>query len=154
MSTDRHALAPGAQYQADEESAGGVVIHDGRVAVIVPVKRAMDGRRVLGLPKGHADGDEPPEQAARREVAEETGTQAELIEELGVVRYRYERRGRMIDKAVRFYLFRYLSGDLADHDHEIEDASWMPLELAAEKLTYAGEREMVRRAISRAPLDR
>ncbi len=87
-------------------------------------------------------------------MAEETGTQAELIEELGVVRYRYERRGRMIDKAVRFYLFRYLSGDLADHDHEIEDASWMPLELAAEKLTYAGEREMVRRAISRAPLDR
>ncbi len=154
MSTDRHALAPGAQYQADEESAGGVVIHDGHVAVIVPVKRATDGRRVLGLPKGHADGDETPEQAARREVAEETGTQAELIEELGVVRYRYERRGRMIDKAVRFYLFRYLSGDLADHDHEIEDASWMPLELAAEKLTYAGEREMVRRAISRAPLDR
>src|ERR1700735_3346386 len=140
--------------RARDFSAGGVVVDGDMVVVIVPVKRAADGRRVLGLPKGHADGDETPEQAARREVAEETGTQAELIEELGVVRYRYERRGRMIDKAVRFYLFRYLSGDLADHDHEIEDASWMPLELAAEKLTYAGEREMVRRAISRAPLDR
>ena len=67
-----------------------------------------------------------------------------------MVRYRYERRGRLIDKAVRFYLFRYLSGDLADHDHEIEEARWMPLEQAAEKLTYAGEREMVRRAMSRA----
>jgi 8-oxo-dGTP pyrophosphatase MutT (NUDIX family) len=154
MSTDRHALPPGAQYQADEESAGGVVVQDGHVAVIVPVKRAADGRRVLGLPKGHPDGDETPEQAARREVAEETGTQAELIDELGVVRYHYERRGRTIDKAVRFYLFRYLSGDLADHDHEIEEARWMPLEQAAAELTYAGEREMVRRAISRGTVDR
>ena len=71
-----------------------------------------------------------------------------------MVRYRYERRGRMIDKAVRFFLFQYLSGDLADHDHEIEEASWMPLEQAAENLTYDGEREMVRRAISRASSDR
>jgi 8-oxo-dGTP pyrophosphatase MutT (NUDIX family) len=72
MSTDRDALAPGERYTADEESAGGVVVRDDRVAVIVPVKRAADGRPVLGLPKGHADGDETPEQAARREVAEET----------------------------------------------------------------------------------
>jgi 8-oxo-dGTP diphosphatase len=154
MSTDREALAAGAPYEADEESAGGVVVNDRQVAVIVPVKRAADGRRVLGLPKGHADGDETPEQAARREVAEETGVDAELVDELGVVRYRYERRGRTIDKAVRFYLFRYLSGDLADHDHEIEDARWMALEQAAKELTYSGEREMVRRAISRVPLDR
>jgi 8-oxo-dGTP pyrophosphatase MutT (NUDIX family) len=154
MSTDREALAPGARYEADEESAGGVVVNDGQVAVIVPVKRAADGRRVLGLPKGHADGDETPEQAARREVAEETGVDAELVDELGVVRYRYERRGRAINKAVRFYLFRYLSGNLADHDHEIEDARWMALERAVKELTYSGEREMVRRAISRVPLDR
>src|SRR5581483_9834078 len=139
---------------ADEESAGGVVVKDGQAAVIVPVKRAADGLRVLGLPKGHADGDETPEQAARREVAEETGVDAELVDELGVVRYQYERRGRKIDKAVRFYLFRYLSGGLAAHDHEIEEARWMPLEQAANELTYAGEREMVRRAISLAPLDR
>jgi 8-oxo-dGTP pyrophosphatase MutT (NUDIX family) len=154
MSTDRHALEAGAHYEADEESAGGVVLRDGDVAVIVPVKRAADGRRVLGLPKGHADGDETPEQAARREVAEETGVEAELIEELGVVLYRYERRGRMIDKAVRFYLFEYQSGDVADHDHEIQEARWMPLEQAAAELTYTGEREMVCRAISRARLDR
>ena len=154
MSTDRHALQPGAEVVADEESAGGVVVQNGNVAVIVPVKRGADGRRVLGLPKGHADGDETPEQAARREVAEETGLDAELIQELGVVQYRYERRGRAVDKAVRFYLFRYLSGDLADHDHEVEDARWMPLDQAADELTYAGEREMVRRAISQARSDR
>ena len=95
---------------------------------IVPVKRAADGRRVLGLPKGHLDGDETPEQAARREVAEETGLTVELVDELGDVTYRYERRGRRIAKAVRFYLFTYVSGSVEDHDHEIEEARWMPLD--------------------------
>ncbi|MBV9817946.1 MAG: NUDIX domain-containing protein [Solirubrobacterales bacterium] len=139
---------------ADEFSAGGVVIRDGEVITIVPVKRSADGRRVLGLPKGHIDGDETPEQAARREVAEEGGVQTELVEALGDVEYRYERRGRPIHKVVRFFLFSYRSGDPADHDHEIEEARWMPLERAARELTYAGEREMVRRAMSRPIPDR
>lgn len=139
---------------ADEVSAGGVVVSDGQVITIVPVKRAADGTRVLGLPKGHLDGEETPEDAARREVAEETGVDAELLEQLGDVAYRYDRRGREINKVVRFYLFAYRSGDVADHDHEIEEASWMPLEQAAEQLTYPGEREMVRRALSRGATDR
>jgi 8-oxo-dGTP pyrophosphatase MutT (NUDIX family) len=131
-----------------------VVVRAGEVAVIVPVKRAADGRRVLGLPKGHLDGDETPEQAARREVAEETGVTAELVDELGDVSYRYERGGRRIGKSVRFYLFSYVSGSVEDHDHEIEEARWMPLEQAARELTYAGEREMVQRALSRTAADR
>jgi 8-oxo-dGTP pyrophosphatase MutT (NUDIX family) len=135
--------------ERQEFSAGGLVVHDGRVVVIVPVKRAADGARVLGLPKGHPDGDETPEQAARREVAEEAGVTGELIEELGDVTYRYERKGRRITKVVRFYLFEYRGGDLADHDHEVEEARWMPLAQAARELSYAGEREMVQRAISR-----
>jgi 8-oxo-dGTP pyrophosphatase MutT (NUDIX family) len=131
-----------------------VVVRGDEVVVIVPVKRAADGSRVLGLPKGHLDGDETPEQAAQREVAEETGVQAELVDELGDVNYRYERRGRPVAKVVRFYLFRYLSGDVADHDHEIEDARWIPLEQAIRDLTYSGEREMVQRALSRRAEDR
>ena len=122
--------------------------------VIVPVKRAADGRRVLGLPKGHLDGDETPAQAAQREVAEEAGVTAELVEELGDVIYRYERRGRRIAKTVRFFLFEYVSGSVEDHDHEIEEARWMPLEQAARELTYEGEREMVQRALSRSAEDR
>src|SRR5450432_2782345 len=139
---------------ADEFSAGGVVVSDGQVITIVPVKRAADGTRVLGLPKGHLDGDETPEEAARREVAEETGVDAELLEQLGDVEYLYDRRGRAINKVVRFYLFAYRSGDVADHDHKIEEARWMPLEQAAEQLTYPGEREMVKRALSRNAADR
>jgi 8-oxo-dGTP pyrophosphatase MutT (NUDIX family) len=144
----------GSRPPGDEFSAGGVVVDGDRVIVIVPVKRAADGRRVLGLPKGHLDGDETPEQAARREVAEETGVTGELIEALGDVRYRYVRRRRSIEKVVRFFLFHYRSGDLADHDHEIEEARWMPLAQAAQELTYAGERQMVQRALSRSAADR
>ncbi len=136
-----------------EFSAGGVVLDGDRVVVIVPVKRAAGGRPVLGLPKGHLDADETAEQAATREVAEETGLTAELVDELGEVDYRYERHGRQIAKRVRFYLFQYRSGDVADHDHEIEEARWIPLSEAVDSLTYDGEREMVRRALSRMSRD-
>jgi 8-oxo-dGTP pyrophosphatase MutT (NUDIX family) len=132
-----------------EFSAGGVVVRGDEMIVIVPVKRDASGNRVLGLPKGHPDGDETAEQAATREVAEETGVTAELIERLGETSYTYERKGRRRTKRVAFFLFRYVSGDFSDHDHEIEDARWVPLEEAARSLSYAGERDMVQRALSR-----
>jgi 8-oxo-dGTP pyrophosphatase MutT (NUDIX family) len=137
-----------------EVSAGGVVVRGDDVVVVVPVKRAADGSKVLGLPKGHIDPGESEEQAATREVREETGVDAELLEELGEVRYSYQRKGRLVDKVVRFFRFQYRSGDVADHDHEIEDARWIPLADAVRQLTYEGEREMVRRALSRAGTDR
>lgn len=137
-----------------ELSAGGAVVRDAEVIVIVPVKRDANRRRVLGLPKGHLDEGETPEAAAKREVAEETGVTAELVDKLGDVDYTYERRGRRRAKHVVFYLFEYRSGSLEDHDQEIEDARWMPLEEAAAALTYPGEREIVRRALSRLFPDR
>jgi 8-oxo-dGTP pyrophosphatase MutT (NUDIX family) len=139
---------------AIELSAGGAVVRDGDVIVVVPVKRDAGQRRVLVLPKGHLDDGETDEAAAIREVTEETGVTAELIEKLGDVEYSYERRGRRRNKRVAFYLFEYRFGRLEDHDQEIEDARWMRLEKAAQELTYPGEREIVKRALSRLSSDR
>jgi 8-oxo-dGTP pyrophosphatase MutT (NUDIX family) len=131
-----------------EFSAGGVVVRGQDVVVIVPTRRAASGAKVLALPKGHVDPGETPVQAAAREVREEAGVDAEPRGELGAVRYWYMRKGRRIAKQVDFYLFEYLGGDVADHDHEVELARWMPLAEAAEALTYEGEREMAARALS------
>jgi 8-oxo-dGTP pyrophosphatase MutT (NUDIX family) len=130
-----------------------VVVRDGRVVVIVPRRRSAAGEKVLGLPKGHPDGDESEIETAVREVREETGVVAEPVVKLGDVRYTYERHGQPIDKRVVFYLLEYRSGELG-HDHEIEEVRWMPLEDAARSLTYEGEREMVARALSRLAADR
>lgn len=121
--------------------------------MIIPRRRGAQGDKVLGLPKGHLDGDESELDAAIREVREETGIEVEPIEKLGEIRYTYDRRGQPVDKRVVFYLFEYRSGELAP-DHEIEHVWWMPLEQAASSLTYEGEREMVQRALSRQASDR
>jgi hypothetical protein len=75
--------------------------------------------------------------------------EADLVEKLGDVRYWYQRDGRRIAKVVSFYLFDYRAGDVADHDAEVEEARWVPLEEAVRQLTYRGEREMVERALER-----
>jgi mutator protein MutT len=129
-----------------EISAGGVVVRDSDVVVIVPTRRAADGSRVLSLPKGHVDPGETPIQAAEREVREEAGVVAEPVSELGESRYWYRRDGRTIGKSVHFYLFRYRRGKTEDHDDEVEEARWIPLKEAQKKLTYPAEREMVTRA--------
>jgi mutator protein MutT len=138
---------PDGSAPARERSAGGVVVRGDQVVVIVPTRRAADGARVLGLPKGHIDPGETAPQAAEREVREETGITAELTAELGEVRYWYRRAGRTIPKSVVFYLFRYLTGDTADHDDEIEEARWMGMREAQAALSYTGEREMIERAL-------
>jgi len=147
--------APSRQSRRVEEiSAGGVVVRGDEVLVVVPTRRAANGARVLALPKGHLDGDETDEQAAAREVREEGGVEADLVEPLGDVRYHYRRDGRLISKRVRFFLFRWRSGSPHDHDHEIEDARWVPIEQAVTELTYPGERDMVRRVLSKTRPDR
>lgn len=136
----------------DEISAGGVVLDDqGRTIVIVPTRRSASGAKVNALPKGHIDPGENAETAALREVREEAGIDAEIIEKLGDVRYWYQRGGKSIPKQVTFFLMRYLGGDPADHDDEVEEARWVPLAEAERLLSFQGERDMVRAAIDRQP---
>ena len=113
----------------------------------VAVVRVRD--EILALPKGHPDGAESPADAAQREVREETGVEAELVEPLGDIRYWYARGGQRVMKIVSFFLFRYRSGSVADHDHEVEEALWIPLDEAPGRLAYKGEREVAESALSR-----
>ena len=130
-----------------EFSAGGVVVRRMHGRPFVAVVRVRD--EILALPKGHPDGDESAAAAAEREVREETGVEADLVEKLGDIRYWYARGGKRVMKIVSFFLFRYRSGSVADHDHEVEEALWIPLEEAPGRLAYKGEREMAESALSR-----
>jgi 8-oxo-dGTP pyrophosphatase MutT (NUDIX family) len=133
-----------------EFSCGGVVVRGTECIVIVPTRRAAGGVQVLALPKGHPEGDETPADAAVREVREEAGVEATVREELGDVRYWYQRDGLRISKTVTFFLLDYVAGEPDDHDHEVEYARWIGLDEAARSLTYKGERDMAARALLRA----
>jgi 8-oxo-dGTP pyrophosphatase MutT (NUDIX family) len=137
MSTDRPLR---------ETSYGGVVLRGNDVLVITPAGK----RRVTALPKGGAGPGESGEETARREVREETGVNATMREPLGDVNYWYRRGGRRVYKTVHFYVFDYVSGSTADHDHEVEDARWIPLAEARTLLSYPGERALIERALSKS----
>ena len=155
MSSEPSRLERGSTAANDREfSTGGVLVRGGEVAVIVPTRRAADGSRVLALPKGHVDPGETQIEAATREVREETGLTGEPVCELGESRYWYRRGGRTIGKTVTFYLFEYRAGDIADHDDEVEEVRWMPLEQAEKQLSHAAEREMITLALAYLGKDR
>jgi 8-oxo-dGTP pyrophosphatase MutT (NUDIX family) len=132
-----------------EFSAGGVVVRHLRggwhVAAIRP-----GGKEVWALPKGLIGPGEKPAETAAREVTEETGVEARLVEKLGDVRYVYTWKGERIFKVVSFFLFRYSRGRLGDipseHAHEVDDTRWLPLADAPRLLAYGGEREMAEKA--------
>ena len=132
--------------QVRETSYGGVVVRGDEVLVITPAGK----RRVTGLPKGGPNPGESGEQTAAREVREETGVTATVREPLGDVNYWYRRGGRRVYKTVHFYLCDYVSGSTDDHDHEVENARWMPLEDARTALSYPGERALIERALSKS----
>jgi 8-oxo-dGTP pyrophosphatase MutT (NUDIX family) len=132
-----------------QHSAGGLIVRSGRILLI----STQEGRR-WQLPKGHIEEGETPEQAAVREVREETGITVRAREPIGDVSYVYRRDGRRIHKVVHYYLCAFVAGSTDDHDHEVEDARWIPLEEALTALTYPGERRLIARAISRLAPDR
>ena len=144
MSTDRGDDRRGV---IRETSYGGVVVRrDGDSADVIVI--TPTGKRVVGLPKGGANDGESGSETAAREVREETGVDVAVRGHLGDVRYWYRRGGRRVYKTVHFFLCDYLSGDTADHDHEVDDARWIPLEEARTRLSYPGERAMIERALS------
>ena len=131
-----------------EFSAGGVVVRRLRGRLYIAAVRVKDGS-VLALPKGHIDPGESAAEAATRELREETGVNGTLVEKLQDIRYWYVRGGKRVHKVVSFFLFRYRSGSIRDHDHEVLAAEWVPLDEAPKLLSYRGEREVAAAAQSR-----
>jgi ADP-ribose pyrophosphatase YjhB (NUDIX family) len=125
------------------------------VAAIRPQGKAEG---VWALPKGLVDAGETPEQAAVREVREETGVEGRSLGKLGDVRYVYtqtwgEERGTRVFKVVSFFLVRASRGRLGaiseEMRHEVAEARWLPLAQAPQLLAYKGEREMAQKAWER-----
>jgi 8-oxo-dGTP pyrophosphatase MutT (NUDIX family) len=107
---------------------------------------------VWALPKGLIGPGEQPEQAALREVEEETGVQARFVTKLGDIRYVYTWDGERVFKVVSFYLLRYSRGRLGhiapEQRIEVDEARWLPLDEAPKLLAYRGEREIVEKALA------
>jgi 8-oxo-dGTP pyrophosphatase MutT (NUDIX family) len=133
-----------------ELSAGGVVYRRNKGTIEVALIRT--GKR-WGLPKGHVERGEGIQEAACREVLEETSLEGEVIAKLGEISYRYAYKkagGELVRvfKRVHFYLLRWSKGEARGHAYEVDEARWFPLEEALDKLTYPTELKMVRNAIS------
>jgi 8-oxo-dGTP pyrophosphatase MutT (NUDIX family) len=134
-----------------EVSAGGVVYRrDGdAIEVILASRRTRRGELAWGLAKGGIEEGESLEEAAAREVTEETGIVAEIEESLGDTHYFYVWEDARIRKTVHFFLMRATGGDTADRDDEMEEVRWFPLERAMKRAAYRGEREVLGRAAER-----
>jgi len=124
-------------------SAGGLIVYASRILLIATQK----GRR-WQLPKGHIEAGETPEQAAVREVREETGVTGRIVAPLPGVEYWYVEKGPCrVHKKVDYFLLDYVSGDAVDFDpEEVSGTGWFSWEAGIARLTFENERRVVRRA--------
>ena len=134
-----------------EISAGGVVFRRRGDALEIAVGAQRDrlsGRETLRLPKGIVEPGETPEQAAVREVSEETGLEAEVVTPLTTVSYDYREGETLVSKRVHLFLMKHLGGTPHARDGEMLDVRWCTLAAAGGNLTFEGERSAVERAVA------
>ncbi len=130
-----------------ETSAGGLVVDgldDPQGSQVAALIGRIDrrGRMLWSLPKGHIELGETAEQTAIREVAEETGIKGDVLASLGSIDYWFVTEGRRVHKTVHHYLLRFLGGELSDHDLEVSEVAWVPLDELPSRLAYADERRL------------
>lgn len=135
--------------RVDEVSAGGLVVDTtGKLGLLIGRRDVKDasGKRILwSLPKGHIEEGETPEEAALREVAEETGIHSKIEKSLGVIDFWFMAGGKRIHKTVHHYLFREDGGTLAAQETEVDEVAWFPLAEIVERLAYPDEKKLIAR---------
>jgi 8-oxo-dGTP pyrophosphatase MutT (NUDIX family) len=129
-------------------SAGGIVVRfdEGVPSLVVGARRRDRDLLTWTLPKGTPNAGETREQTALREVAEETGLEVRITDELDSIEYWFVQRGTRIHKTVHYFLMEPIGGDLARHDHEFDQVRWVPFDQASGLLTFETERALVARA--------
>ena len=143
---------------SNEISAGGIAIRieDGIAYAACIGRRNRAGRLEWCLPKGHLEAGETPQQAAVREVAEETGIDAEIIQPLGTIDYWFTGDDRRVHKVVHHFLLEAQSGDITtakDPDQEAEEARWIPVARLSSELAFPNERKMAQAAAALLSID-
>ena len=135
--------------RVDEVSAGGLVVDaSGKLGLLIGRRDLKDttGKRILwSLPKGHIEEGETPEEAALREVQEETGIVSVIEKSLGVIDFWFMAGGKRIHKTVHHYLFRENGGVLAAQVSEVDEVAWFPLAEIVERLAYPDEKKLIAR---------
>jgi mutator protein MutT len=143
---------------SNEVSAGGIAIRieDGVAYAACIGRRNRAGRIEWCLPKGHLEGGETPEEAAVREVAEETGIEAEVIQPLGTIDYWFTGDDRRVHKVVHHFLHEAKGGTITtenDPDREAEEARWIAVTTLSRELAFPNERKMAQAAAALLALD-